>query len=116
VGRPTIPPEGRGGRSLLASLRLGTRMTAAGPGGVKSRSSVAGCIDERQEPALGLDLWGRREAGDGRHLPLASTGERGWRTGRTNPRAQPLQSLPGGCEWWLTAVEGRRGWGRFGLQ
>jgi hypothetical protein len=47
VGRPTIPPEGHGGRSLSASLRLGTRMTAAGPRVVNSRSSVAPCVDER---------------------------------------------------------------------
>jgi hypothetical protein len=39
VGQPTIPLEGRGGRSLSASLRLGMRKTVAGPGGVKSESA-----------------------------------------------------------------------------
>jgi hypothetical protein len=67
VGRPTIPPEGRGGRSLSASLRLGTRKIAVGPGGVKSRSQLASTggrgrhprqtsgIDERKGPTIGTD-------------------------------------------------------------
>jgi hypothetical protein len=55
VGRPTIPPEGHGGWSLSASIRLGTRTTGAGLGVVKLRSSVAACVDERQELVPGPD-------------------------------------------------------------
>jgi hypothetical protein len=46
---------------LSAFLHLGMRMTAAGPGGVKSRSPLAGCVHGRQGPAAEADQWGRRE-------------------------------------------------------
>jgi hypothetical protein len=113
-------------RSLSVSLRLGTRTIVVGPRGVKSRSSVAACVDERQESAPEPDMWGRREVGDGRHLPLALMGERDWRrrgggarhlrrgggVRRQHPRGARHQheGALGGCGGGCT-VEGGRGGG-----